>query len=85
MNESKQVDLPSKIWNANEIAEYIGVSVRLVWTEISKGTLRAHKVGHRVIVFDDDMRIWLLARPYGPGTKMSRPRSRRLAKAAAAA
>jgi excisionase family DNA binding protein len=85
MNESKQGELSSKIWNANEIAGYIGVSVRLVWAEIGKGTLRAHKVGHRVIVFEDDLRTWLLARPYGPETKMSRPRSRRLTRAAAAA
>ena len=85
MSEIKQGELPSKVWNANEIAEYIGVSVRLVWTEIGKGALRAHKVGHRVIVLEDDMRTWLLARPYGPETRMSRPRSRRLTRAAAAA
>ncbi len=85
MSEIKQGELPSKIWNANEIAEYIGVSVRLVWTEIGKGTLRAHKVGHRVIVFENDLRAWLLARPYGPETRMSRPRSRRPTKVAAAA
>ncbi len=85
MSEIKQGELPSKVWNANEIAGYIGVSVRLVWTEIGKGMLRAHKVGHRVIVFEEDLRTWLFARPYGPGTRMSRPRSRRPTKVATAA
>ena len=56
--------VPSRTWTAQEIADHVGIAVRTVWYEIDCGNLIAHKLGHRVMVYQDDLVRWLYAKPY---------------------
>ena len=52
-------------WSPRQIVERVGVSSRKVYYEIAAGTLKAHRIGGRVVVHEPDLLEWLHARPYG--------------------
>ena len=60
-------------WSPRQIVERVGVSSRKVYHEIAAGTLKAHRIGGRVVVHEPDLLEWLHARPYG-GTPRIRGR-----------
>ena len=51
-------------WSPRQIVERVGVSSRKVYYEIAAGTLKAHRIGGRVVVHEPDLLEWLHARPY---------------------
>lgn len=46
-------------WGLAELAEALGVSLGFLRKEITRGSLKARKVGRRVLVLDRDLKKYL--------------------------
>lgn len=51
---------PSKLWDINQTAEFVGVSSRTIWAEtVPRGTLRVVRVGRLTKYRPADVERWI--------------------------
>lgn len=64
MNEPKSIKVTKddrRAWSIAEVAARLGVSRNFVLAQVSRGALRARRLGRRVVILTEDLESYLAA------------------------
>jgi excisionase family DNA binding protein len=59
MEMQTDVTTPRVAWSLQEIAKATGLSLGFLRNEVRRGVLRVKRFGRRVLVLDEDLRVYL--------------------------